>query len=145
MIRTPIAGLLMLALSACSAVQSVSDGLAENEAATKIAVQYATAKVITSADDIAADDVSQHVERVRVLVAEDSVLDIGRLALEARREIDWTRLDAADQLLLEALLAQVQDSLEEAVAPELIDDERRVRILTLLDWMAQAAALARQG
>lgn len=131
---TLAAACLLGALTSCAG----TSGLNTDSAATQLTVQYATAKLITQSDRVTSDRVLLHVERVRELVDGDMELTTADLVAQVIAGIDTDRLDDADRLLLMALIGQVADSLGEL---NLISEEHRLTLLTLLDWIEQAARL----
>lgn len=141
--RVGIACLAMLALSACGSLTAVSDAASEHSAGSKIAVQYATLKVIEGSSDVRASDIVAHVERVRERVSGEQSLALDRLKEEALAAIDFDALDVSDRLLLISLLDVIEASVSDVAMPSSpLSDEQRVRILTLLDWVESAASLA---
>lgn len=135
----------LLALTGCGTLSGVSDTLAENQTGAKIAVQYATLKTIEESRSIEATDVQEHVARVRDKVLTDDSIALSRLRSEVRASIDFNGLTASDRLLLVTLLDVIESSVGEVTAPEVsspLNEEQRVRVLTLLDWVEQAARMA---
>lgn len=135
-----VALLLAIALAGCASLQPT--GKSETP---RLAVQYATLKVIEQAKDVTAAGVVEHVQRVRDVVNGNVELPLARLVEEVRGPIDWDALSTSDRLLLDALIAQIEHAILEVEGPGgdgLIGEERRVRLLTLLDWVEQAAGYA---
>lgn len=130
-----LAAFLCLSLIACAT-------LSERESTARLAVQYATLKVIGSDTDRA--------DRVRELVAEgkqyidtDTSVTVAFLAEQARARINWGSLDLADQLLIGAVLDEAQHELEKRIGEGLLGDEQRLQLMRVLDWIDTAALMAR--
>lgn len=115
-----------IALSGCATLE-------QSPQTAKLPVQYATMKVIES-DDVTRADVMSQVERAREVLSATQEVSITDLT----GGIDLSGLDAADRLLVSALLSQIEYAANEV---DVIGDERRVRIETLLDWIEDAAAM----
>lgn len=135
--------LMALMLAGCSTLGAVSDHLADNHAATKVAVQYATLKTIEDSEDITGPAVVAHVERVRGLVKGNAELALTRLVEEVRGPIDWQALSMSDRLLLDSLIAQIEHALADLPERQALNATQRVRVLTLLGWVEQVAAYDR--
>lgn len=121
---------LVAALPGCATV---------SDASTKLPVQYATLKLIEQSDQIGPSDVISHVRRVRALTAQDTELSTADLVTQVLAGIDTDALEVSDRLLLMALVGYVADSLGEV---NLISSDHKLSLLTLLDWVEQAARLA---
>jgi len=114
--------------------------LAERDARLELATQYATLKVIAETD-VTAEQVLERVGAVRLIVETDAQVTVHNLAQQVRQSISWDRLDAADQLLLNAVLMDAELRLAEIVGDGLLDDQGKVAVGVLLDWIAEAAAI----
>lgn len=134
-----VGGLLFFGIPGCT---TLNHG---NSDVTKLAVQYGTLKLINS-DSVSADQVASHLEDVRSLLdedEEDALLSLDNLVAGISGSIDWSRLDAADTLLLMSLIEQVADAVADvSLGGPILDEPQRVRLRTLLDWIEQAAAMA---
>lgn len=131
-----LAVLFALALSGCSTITGLTDGIG-NEA--EIPTKYAVAKVIGSSDSITGEGVLDVTAKVRTYVESDGELLLDELMAQAEDAINFDKLDPADAMLVRALLEQIQYAIADDM-PELAED-RKVRILTLLDWIDETAAL----
>ena len=114
--------------------------LAERDARLELATQYATLKVIAETD-VTAEQVLERVGAVRLIVETDAQVTVHNLAQQVRQSISWDRLDAADQLLLNAVLMDAELRLAEIVGDGLLDDQGKVAVGVLLDWISEAAAI----
>lgn len=105
-------------------------------------VKYATAKVIANNPDKAVA-VLDLVEQAKQYVDSDTgTVSIAALDQAARDRIPWDRLDAADQMLVDAVLVEARQRLEQAIGDGILDADQRVRLSRVLGWIEQAAALA---
>ncbi len=125
---------LMLLMTGCAAVEL-------QESSARVPVQYATLKVIEDSDSIAARDVLQHTERVRQVVVNDAEINVTQLVDNTIELIGIDSFEASDRLLLLILFNNIQQAVND-VRPGMPLQEQRVRLLTLLDWIDQAARLA---
>lgn len=125
---------LMLLMTGCAAVDL-------QESSARVPVQYATLKVIEDSDSIAARDVLQHTERVRQVVVNDAEINVIQLVDNTIDLIDIDSFEASDRLLLLILFNNIQQAVID-VRPDMPLGEQKIRLLTLLDWIDQAARLA---
>lgn len=130
---TAIALFLTLTLTSCAALQP------ENGATARLAIQYTTLKVIEDSNDITADGVIEQVDKVRALVEADRNISFDNLFRQVRSQIDFAGMQPSDQLLVAALFEQLEAQLPELPSGE---QNRLVRIMTLLDWIESAAKLS---
>lgn len=114
--------------------------LEERGTAQRIAVQYAAMKYIGE-DAGKAERVAAQVAVVRTLLEREEAT-VGALAAAVRERIDWTRLAPADRMLLAGLLDELEAELARRISAGVLEPEQRLRIARVLDWIAQAAALA---
>lgn len=125
---------LMLLMTGCAAVDL-------QESSARVPVQYATLKVIEDSDSIAARDVLQHTERVRRVVVNDAEINVTKLVDNTIELIGIDSFEASDRLLLLILFNNIQQAVID-VRPDMPLGEQKIRLLTLLDWIDQAARLA---
>lgn len=118
--------------------QACSTGGLEKSALAMPAIQYGTIKLIQESDGVTAADVRDFVGTVRAIVNEDSQVDVTALFTEVRKLVDFTQLDAADEVLVNALLCQAQDFVD---GIDLLDEARLVAIGTILGWVEEAAKM----
>lgn len=128
---------LALVSSGCA-----STGDTNREAVGRLAIQYATLKVIERSDTITAEDVVAHVERVRALVDENAEVSLVDLRQELLSRIDMEALDAADRLLVMTLLDQVELTLTDEAEIGVLDEDAKARVAEVLSWVAAAASMA---
>ncbi len=134
--RYVLAGILALAMAGCSAVSSVTSGIG---AEAELPVKYAVAKVIGESDSVTGQGVMDVTAKVRGYVESDGELVLDDLMAQAAGEIDFASMEPADAMLVQALLAQIEHTI--SVDMPTLPEERKVRVLTLLDWIDEAAAL----
>jgi predicted small secreted protein len=136
MIGYIVASVLALSLSACSTVSGITAGVG---AEAELPVKYAVAKVIGESDSVTGQGVMDVTAKVRGYVESDGELVLDDLMTQAAGEIDFASMEPADAMLVQALLVQIEHTI--SVDMPALPEERRVRILTLLDWIDEAAAL----
>lgn len=110
----------------------------EQTARERLAVQYATLKVIDG-DPARAARVQALVAEARQYLTGGAEVTIARLDAEARARIDWQRLEAADRLLLEAVLLEARQQLTERLGAGVLDEGQRVALDAVLGWIEGAA------
>ena len=131
-----LAALFALALSGCSTITGLTsnvDGKAE------LPVKYAVAKVIADSDSVTGESVLEVTAKVRGYIESDGELLLADLMAEAESHINYAGMEPTDAMLVRALLEQIQYAIADDM-PELAE-ERKVRILTLLDWIDETATL----
>lgn len=139
---------LLIALLVCVSVvmsgcAGVTRAVEESPTTARLAVQYATMKVIEQSSHITAADVLDHVERVRSIVTNDKPITLAALTNEVREGIRWDRLSPADAMLLDALLMEAEAQLWARIGEGLLSAEAKATISTLLDWIANSARRVR--
>lgn len=115
--------------------------LTKQDARLELATQYATLKVIAETD-VTAEQVRERVGAIRRIVETDSQVTVHNLAQQVRQSIGWDSLDVADQLLLNAVLVEAERKLAEIVGDGLLDEQGKVAVGVLLDWIEEATAIA---
>lgn len=125
--------LTCLALSACSFVD-------EREDTARLAVMYATIKVIDEDAD-RADRVIEITREVKGYASGEASLTVEGLIAEVRDQIRWDRLDAADELLVQALLIELRDRLKERFDGDYIPQDLAITVDKVADWVISAAAM----
>lgn len=125
--------LLATLMMGCAAIET-------SPVTSALTVQYATLKYI--GDDT---DKAQRVYTVASGMAEtiqDGNATLTLLDQALRAEIRWERLDAADTLLLDTLLTQLQVELQSRISNGLLSPDDRVRLLKVAEWVMSAALVA---
>lgn len=131
-----LAALFALALAGCSNVSNLTSNIGSE---AELPVKYAVAKVIGESDSVTGQGVLDVTAKVRGYVESDGELILDDLMAQAEGEIDFASMEPTDAVLVKALLAQIQYAIAEDMPT--LPEERKVRILTLLDWIDGAAAL----
>lgn len=112
----------------------------ERPASAQRTIKVATFTVIGQSDEIGPQDVIRHAEAARSLL--DGEVTLSRLADEVRKRVGWEQLDAADRILLDAVLTEAERRLRDRIGEGVIDADARVTIETLLSWIIAAAQMA---
>jgi hypothetical protein len=126
--------LLAVALQACALLERVES----SPATAALTVQYGTLKY--TGDD--ADKAQRVYDAVARLSLDDESITLALLDDRIRAAINWERLDLADRLLLDTLLAQVRAELEQRMGSGLLAPEDRVRVQQVMQWVQDAALVA---
>lgn len=119
-------------LSGCAFLQ-------EHESEARIATTYATLKVIGEDSERAARVVEIATE-VRAIASGDPEATVALLIGEARELIKWDRLDAADTVLVDTLLVELEVRLIDVLGDDILPEDARVTVQTIADWVIRAAS-----
>jgi hypothetical protein len=132
--------LMFVSLAGCASTSP------SNSITARVAIQYATLRLIEDSDGITADGVINHVQIVRGMLAENSVMPVSDIAARILQSTDIARLDPPDRLLVETLVLQVQAVAESAEsgatgnsASMPVDANTRTSLMMVLAWIEQAA------
>lgn len=112
--------------------------LSENEGSARLLTTYATLKVIDG-DAARADRVEEIALEVATYAGADPDVSVDALIARVRGLIDWSDLDEADTLLVNALLVEVSIRLKEKLGDGLIPEDARITVQTLAGWVIEAA------
>lgn len=121
-------------LTACALMRS-------NESGVRLAVQYATAKVVDG-DPTKADKVMEIAARAREHVTGPTSATVSQLDAVVRAQIPWDSLDMADRLLVDALLLELRDELARRLGDGVLNDTQRLQVAAVITWIERAAQLA---
>ena len=124
--------LAIVAIPGCSVLETVA------EDRNQLAVQYATLKVIDG-ESQKADRIVELVEKARAYVGEGSTVTISYLADEAAIRLRQSGLDPADMILATAILERAEARLKSEIGDGVLNDQQRVQLLTVLNWIEDAA------
>lgn len=114
--------------------------LNSNESGARLAVQYATAKVVDG-DAAKGEKVREVVAVARERVTGSPDVTIAELDIAVRKQIPWDELDTADALLADNLIAEIRAELERRVGNGLLSDKQRLQIAAVLSWIDRASYL----
>lgn len=136
-------GRLAAVLSLCLALAwlSACSLLNDRDQRLQLAVTYATGKLIEQSSDITGAGVAAAVVRARAIVEADELVTVIDLTSRIRAALDLDQLGPADQLLVDALLMEVQREFVIRLGDGLLKPEDRTSILTFLQWVELAALL----
>lgn len=132
-IKALILGLTVaLAVAGCSVLQTVAKD--EN----RLAVRYATAKILERSD-VSPTYVMNRIGEAKRYVSEGADVSVGNLVNEARERLRGSSLMPADQILIEAILARAEERLKARIGDGRLSADQRVQLLTVLDWIEVTA------
>ena len=117
-----------VAISGCSLLDTVVKD--EN----KLAVQYATLKVIDG-DMQKAEQLKGWITEARNYVDNGAEVTVSYLADEARARIRDKISDPADTLLVMAVLNEAERRIGKRLGEGPLEQEQRVKLLTVFDWI----------
>lgn len=132
-------GLAMAISTGCATFTDLFGG--EGSTGAKTAVQFATLKVIDE-DTERAQRVVEIVDHVRELVDGNTTATLDQVEQTVRDEIEWSELDAAEQLVVSNLIDAVRAELDARISDGTLDADERVAVGNVLDWVSEAAAMA---
>lgn len=114
---------LALFLSACSTLQKLSDDDPNNDIPIIIAIQAATIKVIENGDpQERASRIIEILDETASFISLTQEVKVQQVAQHIKSQIDYTKLDAADQLIVNALIDTIAARLvAEFESQDLID------------------------
>ena len=125
---------LFVLLTGC---QGLRERIDERDTPTRVAVQYAALKYI-GGDAAKAERVRVVAEEVLGYVADESAT-VAYLAEQVRAVVPWNDLDPADNMLLTALLAELEAELRARLGEGTLDPEDRVRVERVVHWIILAS------
>lgn len=125
--------LLLGFLAACSFVQ-------ERESNARLATMYATIKVVDG-DAAKADRVEEIATEIREYASGEKFLTVDLLVDQVRKQVNWDRLDAADKLLVSALLDELKLQLIERLGADVLPEDLRLAADTVAGWVITAARM----
>lgn len=127
---------MALSLTTGCASLSGEDGLDTRQ----LAVQYATLRVIADSDSIDKGLVLERIEQARTILDGEQLVSISNILDQVVSQSEWDGLDTLDKEYLTLLLLQVESASVEV--DHVLDERNRVRLLTVLDWIEEAAKRA---
>lgn len=108
---------------------------------TRLAVQYATVKVLENNPGRA-----QRVIEIATFIEDNAgsstATSVAILTTLVREQIDWTKLDAADTILVNALIDMVATELTARLGSGPLSPEQALVVKEVASWIKQAATLA---
>ena len=119
---------LALAIGGCA-----SSGSNESQLTEQLVIQYAVLKVVCDNPE-KAKRIGEVAREAKTFLAGDGVT-VALLDEAVRAKIDWTKLDAADTLLVNALLAEVDRQLSVKLGAGVLSPEQLVTVNEVLDWV----------
>lgn len=118
--------------------------LTQSSATAKLAVEYATLKVIeNSAPEARAArraKINQIAKDAKTFVSGQSVT-LALLDAAIRKNVDFSKLSPADALLANALIDAVIQELQTRVGTGLLDPAQVLAVNAVLDWVIEATAV----
>ncbi len=119
---------LALFLSACSTLQKLSDDDPNNDIPIIIAIQAATIKVIENGDpQERAFRIIEILDETASFISLTQEVKVQQVAQHIKSQIDYTKLDTADQLIVNALIDAIAGRLvAEFESQEIIDQNALV-------------------
>ncbi len=114
--------------------------LSEGNTDVKLVTQYAVLKVAEN-DPAKAQRIEEIALEVQRYATGEALLTVDALIVAIRAEIRWDRLDAADALLVNALLDRLRTELVERLGADVLPEDLRLAVDVLCEWIVEAARL----
>lgn len=132
------AGMIVLTMFALLMIPSCST-LEKPSSTARAAVTVGTLKYIGEDREKA-----RRVEKTAldVLASMSGGTTIEQLDQHIRNKINWSRLDLADRILLDALLRELSATITASIGEGLLSDSDKVRIERVAEWVIAAARMA---
>lgn len=136
----------VFSVSGCAQLQSVSESFDKNQAAVKLVVQYAVFKY---AEHYRTDERPAHmanmsnvVEHLKAVVSSDEQATLQILDAALVEQLAKLNLSESDRFLARNLADLIEQELQQRIGKGSFDPKIRVQVLTVLDWISEAADLA---
>ena len=136
-IKTLTCALSIFLLAGCGTLER----LAEHESAAKLTIQYSTLKYVDE-DSEKATRIIEIVSEVRNHLNRSEVSEIGSVYNVVLAQIDFGRLDQADQFLVRGLLEVIQEEISKRIDSEFLTEGDKVMIGNVLNWVEAAARVS---
>lgn len=107
----------------------------------KVAVSYATIKVVEKNPAYAAK-IAAIAKSVKDVADGETAYTVALLDAYVRSRIDWTKLSAADMMLVNALLDEVKLQLEARIGNGTLDSAKLLVVKEVATWIETAALSA---
>ena len=131
---------IFLLFLATASMTGACSFFSEHRATAKLATQYATIKIIDG-DRAKAQRVRKIAKEAKKYANTKPQLTVDRLIDEVKAQINWGYLDAADTLLVNALIDELSLRLTERLGSEPLPKDLRLAVDTVVDWVISAANL----
>lgn len=123
--------MLLAAVSGCA--------ITENTESAELVVKYSTLKVCDTPERASrcrqiASDVSKYAN-------DTEYLTVALLMAAVADEVDWSSLDPADTILIQALLDRLQSELVERLGEGALPEDVRLATTTVAQWVTEASLL----
>lgn len=136
--KTKIASILALVIGLV-AFSGCASTTGQQNIAAKFAVQYAVLKVSENSPAKAARIVAIAKE-VKAIAGQDGADTVDLLMVIIRSKVDFSKLDAADTLLANALIETIGEQLKERLGSGKLPVEKLPAVAQLADWVIETAA-----
>lgn len=129
-----------LMLAAIFSLVSACATIGDQDSTVRLAAMYATIKVING-DTRKAERVEEIASQVQAYASDEKFLTIDLLVDQVRELVNWDKLDAADTLLVDALLMELRSRLEERLGTNVLPEDLRLAVNTVAGWVISAARM----
>lgn len=138
-----LSGLLLAMMMVVIATSTGCAGQAGRDATAKMAVQYATLKVIENADDpLERRDRIVRLAELAIAAADGENVVVAELEARVRAAVPWQDLSPADTLLADYLITLTAAELESRTAGGPLMGETLVSAKVVLEWIVQVARIS---
>lgn len=129
----------LLLLSGC-ATTGGNVASQDKQPIAKIAVTYATMKVIENNPEYAARIIAI-AEGVKLVTAGDTVNTVALLNAYIKAQVDWTKLSPADAMMIQMLLGEVGTQLEQRLGAGTFTGANVLVVSQVAGWIEDAAKM----
>jgi hypothetical protein len=136
MMTAMLAMLAIVALSGCALLQDVDPN------SKRLAIQYATLKVVDGDQDKAAR-VLELIERGRQYLNDEESITIAAIDGSVRELIRWDNMDNADRILVDNILLTARKRLMEEIGAGILDTDQKEKVLIVFNWVEESISNAR--
>ncbi len=136
--RILLVGLLAVCVSLFTVACNTTVGTDQQQIIAKLAVQYAVIKVVEN-NPAKAARVVDIAREVRDLAGKDGANTVDLLMALVRAKVDFSKLDAADTLLANALIDTIGAQLKERVGAGTLGTDKLPIVAEVANWVIEGA------
>lgn len=130
---------IILALAAMLVVSGCAM-LTEGDSQARLVTMYATLKVVDG-DAGKATRVEEIATEVQEYASQETFLTVDLLIAAIRDRVPWHDLDAADELLVNALLDELRNELIRRLGSDVLPEDLRLAVENVTGWVISASRM----
>jgi predicted negative regulator of RcsB-dependent stress response len=125
----------------CAILFTSCSTISERPVLAQVAVQYATIKVLQNNPD-RAPRVIEIAQFIRANAGNEQAATVALLEAAVRSQIDFSKLDPADAMLVDILIATVREELVARLGDGVLSPEHVLLVAEVAGWIESAALLS---